>query len=149
MELEIKAKDLELEEAKIKIHELSQFATSSNEQSMISKQVNVRDQMGKEFKNLFDNDYKQLFDLIFDLMKSYRSTWKLNRFYPLIYELLFNVLMTCFEKVHKYEENISLTLCDKFQINKSILYQSFYNEWIKNSNFEVFLSSTKEIGQIK
>merc|ERR1712228_624536 len=99
MELEIKAKDLELEEAKIKIHELSQFATSSNEQSMISKQVNVRDQMGKEFKNLFDNDYKQLFDLIFDLM-------------------------TCYDETYKYEKTISATLCEAFSINKQILYES-------------------------
>merc|ERR1712113_66832 len=105
--------------------------------------------MGKEFQDLFNQDHKELFDLLFDLMKSYRSTWKVQRFYPLIYELLFNVLMICYAKIQKFEQNISSTLCDKFSINKAILYQSFYNEWIKNSNFEIFLSSTDEIGQIK
>ena len=111
--------------------------------------MSVRDQMGKEFKSLYDIDHKQLFDLLFDLMKSYRSTWKTERIYPLIYQLLFNVLLTCYDKIHKYETSVSSTLCKKFSINKSILYQSFYNEWIKNSNFEIFLSSTDEIAQIK
>jgi len=88
-------------------------------------------------------------DVLFDLMKSYRSTWKEATFYPLIYELLFNILMTVYDKIQAYEQDISSTLCDKFCINKSILYESFYNEWIKNSNYQVFLSSTEQIGEIK
>merc|ERR1712129_139734 len=34
-------------------------------------------------------------------------------------------------------------------MGKSILYESFYNEWIKNSNYEVFLSLSEQVGVIK
>ena len=109
----------------------------------------MRDKIGREFNELFINDHKQLFDLIFNLIKSYRNLWNEQYLYPLIYELLFNILIECYIKIEKYEKIMSQTLCDQFNINKDILFESFYNQWIKNSNYQIFLHSTDEIQEIK
>ena len=136
-----------MQSRKYMIYHKWQYQIKKEEESVVKE--SMRDKIGKEYNELFNVEHKQLFDLLFNLIKSYKTLWNDQYLYPLIYELLFNILIEAFNLISEYEKNMSLTLCKQFSINKEILYESFYNQWIKNSNYQIFLHSTDKVQEIK
>lgn len=56
---------------------------------------------------------------------------------------LFNV------DIFRFAESVSLALCKELGINKAILNESFYSEWIDGSKCHIFLHSAAAVGVVK
>eukprot|EP01083_Nonionella_stella_P006933 20063_1 len=148
LEIQLKQMTVTLETMNSKVNEVLQSQADGNKPTVYGMR-NIRDEIGSEYNELFTVHHKKLFDMLLNLMSTYRSTWNEEYLHQLIYELLFNILIRCYEDISIYEENVSSVLCKEFTINKDILYESFYSEWIQNSKCQTFLDATGAINDLR